>query len=122
MAYHVHRKEDADRTKKVEPWGNLSWMAGEHLNNAQAITFGRVVINKGESNPRHCHSNCEEILYLLTGKLDHSIGDDHVILNPGDTLIVKPGVFHNAVSIGEEQADMIVAYSAGIRNFELESE
>ena len=49
------------------------------------------------------------------------MGDKKVILNPGDTLAVAAGVPHNAVSIGEVDADMIVAYSSGVRDFVLES-
>lgn len=45
------------------------------------------------------------------------MGDQKVILNAGDTLVVAAGVAHNAVSIGDVDADMIVAYSSGNRDF-----
>jgi oxalate decarboxylase/phosphoglucose isomerase-like protein (cupin superfamily) len=38
-------------------------------------------------------------------------------MNAGDTLVVPPGIMHNAVNIGEGDADMIVAYSSGTRDF-----
>lgn len=102
------------------PWGDLRWLANAQNGNARGLTLGRVVIKAGHSNPRHCHPNCEELLYLLSGELEHSVGDESVILRAGDTLTIPPGAFHNAVSVGEVDADMIVVYDSAARGFELE--
>jgi quercetin dioxygenase-like cupin family protein len=51
---------------------------------------GRVIIQPGRSNPRHSHTTCEEVLYLLRGRLRHTVGDEVVILEAGDTLTVAP--------------------------------
>jgi quercetin dioxygenase-like cupin family protein len=118
--YSLRKNEEAERAKIVEDWGSLNWLAGNSVGNASGVTVGRVTIKKGMSNPRHSHSNCEEVLYLLGGRLEHSMGDERVILEPGDTLVVKANVPHDAVSIGESDADMIVAYSSGERDFAAE--
>ena len=60
------------------------------------------------------------MLYLLAGRLEHSLGEQIVVLEPGDTLVIPPGVFHNARSVGDIDADMMVAYSTGVRDFVLE--
>jgi quercetin dioxygenase-like cupin family protein len=121
-AYSVYSVADSHARKIVEDWGSLSWLAGKKLGNAEGLTLGRVVIRKGCCNPRHIHNSCEEVLYLLAGRLEHTMGDEKVVLNAGDTLVVAAGVAHNAVSIGDVDADMIVAYSAGVRDFVLEEE
>ncbi len=100
-----------------EDWGSLTWLAGRKLGNAEGLTLGRVVIKKGCSNPRHSHPNCEEALYLLKGRLRHTMGDEVAVLEPGDTIVLDAGVPHNAASIGGEDADMIVAYSSADRGF-----
>ncbi len=112
----------ADAAAKTieDGWGTLTWLASEVLTASPGLTLGRVVIRKGQSNPRHCHPTCEEVLYLLRGRLKHSIGDQSVDLKPGDTISIPAGVFHNALSVGDEDADMIVAYSSGRRDFQLE--
>ena len=122
MTFSVHKAEDATRNMTVTDWGNLTWLASGKNINADDLTLGRVVIKKGCSNPRHGHNSCEEVLYLMAGRLDHSIGDEHVILGAGDTLRVGPGVFHNARSIGDVDADMIVAYSSAERDIEHEDQ
>ena len=75
----------------------------------------------GRSNPRHSHDNCEEVLYLLQGKLRHTMGTEAVDMGAGDTLVVPAGVMHNGVNIGDTDVDMMVAYSSGVRGFRKES-
>lgn len=103
-------------------WGSLRWLANREVGNVAGLTLGRVVIRRGQSNPRHAHQTCEEVLYLLAGRLEHTVGDQSVTLGPGDTLAIPASAFHNARSIGDEDADMIVAYSTGERDFVLEDE
>ncbi len=117
MSFHVLKDADARARRTDADWGSLTWLAGQGVGNADGLTLGRVVIRAGHSNPAHSHGNCEEALYLLAGRLEHAVGDETVTLEPGDTLTVPAGVAHHARSVGDEDADMIVAYSAGDREF-----
>lgn len=116
----VRKDTEAESAKVVESWGSLTWLANLAMLGATGQTLGRVTIRKGEHNPRHRHNRTEEVLYLLRGRLRHTVADESVILEAGDTLLIPAGVFHNAFSIGEEDADMIVAYPTAQRDFELE--
>lgn len=98
-------------------WGSLVWLAGRGIGNAEGLTLGRVIIRTGKANPHHAHRNCEEALYLLRGRLEHVIGDKRLVQEAGETVTIPAGVFHHAVNIGYEDADMIVAYDAGERDF-----
>ncbi len=118
MKSSTRRAAEAAARRITEDWGSLIWLANRKIGNAEGLTLGRVIIKKGCSNPRHSHPNCEEALYLLSGRLEHTLGDEKVILGPGDTIVLNAGVPHNATSIGQEDADMIVAYSSGVRGFE----
>ena len=120
MKFILYSAKDAEGKKINENWGSLTWLGNPQIGNLKDMTVGRVVIKKGHSNPRHAHGNCEELLYLLKGKLEHTMGSEKIILNPGDTLTIAPGVFHNALSVGEEDTDMMVCYSSGTRDFQPE--
>lgn len=120
MTHSLRSATDVEGHRIDEQWGSLRWLAGQATGNAQGLVVGRCVIEKGQANPRHSHSNCEEVLYLLHGRLRHSIGDQSLIVEAGDVLVVPAGVAHNALNIGDDAADMIVAYSAGVRDFTLE--
>src|SRR5438876_1056637 len=121
MNRDLYTAQESAAVRQEEEWGSLTWLANRQIGNAEGLTLGRVLIKRGQSNPRHAHLLCEEALYLLRGRLAHTIGEEQVILEAGDTLTIPAGVFHNAVSIGEEDADMIVAYSSGSRDFVLET-
>jgi mannose-6-phosphate isomerase-like protein (cupin superfamily) len=118
MSFKLRTADTADRDTDRREWGSLCWLAGRSVGNADGLTLGRVVIRPGERNPAHRHGNCEEALYLLAGRLRHVVGDEEVMLSAGDTLVVPPGTNHYAVNVGDEDADMIVAYSSGERGFE----
>ena len=113
---------DAEAARTETSWGSLRWLASREIGNVSNLTLGRVVIRRGQSNPRHAHPTCEEVLYLLAGRLEHTVGEQTVTLRPGDTLAIPAGVFHNARSTGDEDADMIVTYSTGERDFVLEEQ
>ena len=121
MGYSFRAAREAEATRIDEEWGSLNWLASQAIGNATGVTVGRVIIKSGYSNPRHSHHNCEEVLFLLSGRLEHTMGDDSVILEAGDTLVVAADLPHSATSIGDEDADMIVAYSSGDRDFIPES-
>jgi quercetin dioxygenase-like cupin family protein len=120
MRHTVRSAAEAEGQRIVEGWGSLNWLASAQIGNAEGVTVGRVTIRPGQANPRHSHSTCEEVLYLLVGRLEHWIGDECVILEAGDTLTVPANVAHYAVNVGDGDADMIVAYSSGERDFHLE--
>lgn len=117
MTTAIRTSSEADAARIAEDWGSLCWLASQTIGNAEGLTIGRVVIKPGRSNPRHSHPNCEEVLYLLAGRLEHTIGDETVVLEAGDTLAVDASVPHNATNVGDEDADMIVAYSSATRQF-----
>ena len=117
MNYNLQSNEQALSRRVEADWGSLMWLAGAQIGNADGVTLGRVLIKANRSNPRHCHRNCEEVLYLMRGRLEHTVSDIRVTLHPGDSLTVPAGVFHNATNTGIEDADMIVAYSSANRDF-----
>ena len=117
----VYRPSEEALAKRVEEdWGTLTWLASAALTHCDT-TLGRVTIRRGMSNPQHSHPNSTEVLHLLKGKLWHVIGDDAVLMRPGDTLSIPAGVPHGAFSVGDEDAEMIVAYPTGQRQFKLEA-
>jgi quercetin dioxygenase-like cupin family protein len=119
-ASYVRRSGDADEKSIPEDWGRLTWLAGGAIGNSEGLTLGRVLIKVGEQNPRHMHPNSEELLYLIEGQLEHTLGDEMVAMGPGDTITIPAGVYHNARSTGDSDADMIVAYDTADRKIVFE--
>jgi quercetin dioxygenase-like cupin family protein len=108
--------KDAAAQRVEEAWGSLTWLAGESLTGSD-VTLGRVVITQGMHNPRHSHPNSGEVLYLLRGRLRHLIGSEEFLMEPGDTSFVPAGVPHLAYSVGDVDAEMMVTYPTGRRQY-----
>ena len=121
MSDAIYRHGEVEARRTDAPWGVLRWIAGGEIANATGLTLGRVIIKAGHANPRHAHPGCEEVLYLLAGRLEHTLGDETHILEPGDAITIAAGVFHNAKALGEKDAEMIVAFDSAERDFVLEA-
>jgi quercetin dioxygenase-like cupin family protein len=113
----VRRGAEARSGRIDEAWGTLTWLASGAIGNSEHLTVGRVRIRSGASNPRHYHDGCEEILHLLAGRLEHAVGGESVRLEPGDTLVVPRGVPHAARNVSDVDAEMVVVYDSGSRDF-----
>jgi len=97
------------------PWGRLVWMVAGRLGNSTTMTVGRCYIDPGQANPRHHHPNCDEVLHVLEGTIEHSAGDELVAMGPGDTISIPAGVVHNARNVGTEQAVFVISFSSAHR-------
>ena len=97
-------------------WGSTAWGVSKEACGSPDLTVGRVIIKAGRANGSHYHSNCDEVLYLLAGKLDHYADDIGCVrMEPGDAILIPAGVAHHAECLSDDDAEMIVVYSAGER-------
>ncbi|GAA1566344.1 MULTISPECIES: cupin domain-containing protein [Kribbella] len=98
-------------TVEEQPWGRLEWMVSAALGNSSTMTVGRCYIRPGEQNPRHYHPNCDEVLHVLQGTIEHTVDDDKVRMGPGDTISIPTGALHNARNVGEDEAVFVICFS-----------
>lgn len=103
-----------------QAWGRLTWLASREIGNSSTMTFGRVVIPADQENPRHRHPNCDEILHLLSGRIEHSLGEQRFVLEAGDTISIPAGEWHNAKTLDGREAEMVIRFSSADRQTEFE--
>ena len=97
------------------PWGAIKWLCNDQIDPEAEQTFGVVYIQAGEANPLHAHPNCEELIYLISGECDHTLGDEVLPLKAGMMLRIPRGVPHKAVNTGWDPVMMVISYSSGRR-------
>lgn len=97
------------------PWGSITWLDSQEITGTEVLTFGVVTIEPGHGNPEHHHPNCDEILYLLAGSLQHTLAEEVFTLNTGDLIHIPQGVWHRAWNEGTETAKVVVTYNTGRR-------
>lgn len=96
-------------------WGTIQWLCNAELSSDAEQTLGITHIFPGQTNPRHFHPNCEEVLHLLTGCGVHRWGDDSVELRAGMTIRIPAGVVHNLTNTGVEPLICLIAFNSGHR-------
>jgi quercetin dioxygenase-like cupin family protein len=96
-------------------WGELNWqITGQSMPGAE-MTFGTCFIQPGRRNPLHSHPNCEEYLYIVSGKCEHRLGDNTVMMHPGDVIRIPQDVKHWAEAVGEAPVLALIVFSTGSR-------
>lgn len=98
------------------PWGEMRWLFDAER--VAGSTLGVVEIASGQANDRHLH-DCEEVLFLVSGELEHELDGRWLHLRAGDAIRIPAGTAHQARNVGDTKARMIVAYNAGRRGFQL---
>jgi mannose-6-phosphate isomerase-like protein (cupin superfamily) len=104
------------------PWGSLNFVSERATTGVDGVTVGMARIESGAENPLHIHGNCSEIILLLSGSVEHVVGEEILHLVTGDVLIIAPAVPHQARSVGTTAAEMVVVYNSGQRGFQLADE
>jgi quercetin dioxygenase-like cupin family protein len=106
----------ADYLRIRQPWGELTWYTSAQLGNSRTLTTGLAVIKPGQSNPRHYHPNCDEVLHVISGTILHSMENDRTVtMTAGDTVSIPAGVHHNATNVGSDDAVLSIAFSTAHR-------
>jgi quercetin dioxygenase-like cupin family protein len=110
MAASVARLDDCP--VEEQDWGRLVWMVSGALGNSKTMTVGKCFIEAGRENPPHYHPNCDEVLHVLRGRIEHRVDDEYVEMSAGDTISIPAGRIHNARNIGTEEAEFVISFSS----------
>src|SRR5262245_48227949 len=100
-------------------WGAIQFLVSGEMMPGSQMTFGYVEIEAGQKNPRHMHPNSDEVLYLIEGELQHSVGEENFHLTAGMAIFIPQQAAHDAQNTGTTTARMVVAYNTGDRQMVL---
>ncbi|MEM1093068.1 MAG: cupin domain-containing protein [Bacteroidota bacterium] len=103
----------------VHPWGEVVFFASAEVGPVPSeMSLGRCTLYPGQALPKHYHSACTEVVHVLQGTISHHVGDGELAtLQAGDTVIVPPQFPHQARNLGEENAVLLISFSAAHRDF-----
>ena len=64
-------------------------------------TLAWTTLEPGHEARPHSHSY-EQIVYIVSGRVRFTVGDESAELGPGDVLLVPPNIEHYAETLGDE--------------------
>jgi quercetin dioxygenase-like cupin family protein len=98
-------------------FGSVHWAARSEDPPGAEMTFGLATWLAGKGNAEHFHPNCEEILFVLEGEVEHTLGDQRTILRAGDLIVVPRNVAHRVTNVGTAVARTVIVFSSAEREF-----
>jgi quercetin dioxygenase-like cupin family protein len=91
-------------------------LSGEDTGGAYCLLDMRVAPGKGV--PRHTHTREDEALFVLSGELEASVGDEIFTLRAGETLIAPRNIPHQLRNSGSVPNHYLIMFSpAGFEEF-----
>ena len=114
MSTVIVRKTDVEVNQT--DWGSLQWLVTGQAGTSENMTLGRVTFEPGRANPFHHHPNCDEILFVVQGEIEHTLPEGGTVtLSAGDCIVMPQGGVHQARNIGSDEAVVIVAFNSAWR-------
>lgn len=94
-------------------WGVITWLVAPSHTPGAGMSFGEVQLLPGQGHGRHNHPGSEEILYVLSGEGEQTVGDDDAPfpVRAGDTIYVPTGVFHATLNTGRGVLRLLAIYN-----------
>ncbi|MEE4490148.1 cupin domain-containing protein [Streptomyces sp. BE230] len=84
-----------------------------------ALSTQRVTLTGGADGARpHRHDNSAEMFYMLDGAAQFLSGDEVVTAEPGDLVVVPPGLPHAFAAAPGCDADILIVITPGVERFE----
>lgn len=83
-----------------EPVEQMSAGIGRQVVHTELLTVARVYLDEGVVVPSHEHVN-EQIANVMTGRMRFVVGDEEVVVEAGESLVIPPNVPHEAVALTE---------------------
>jgi quercetin dioxygenase-like cupin family protein len=65
----------------------------------------------GRGSYGHSHKTQEEIIYVISGKLQAKLGDDEIELGPGTAVRIAPSTVRSIHNDGPEDAELVIVSS-----------
>ncbi|MGC7094917.1 cupin domain-containing protein [Amycolatopsis lurida] len=115
MAKHIIPAATAELV--TTPGGAFHLLA-DAAHTGGALGANRLVLGVGAAGAKtHYHAKSTELFYVLDGKAEFVLGDEHATVSGGDLVIVPPGLPHAFGAAPGHPADLLVVLTPGVDRF-----
>jgi mannose-6-phosphate isomerase-like protein (cupin superfamily) len=119
-AVHIIGEEKLKHPGSRRAWGSQAWLANRGLTGS-SLSLTRMILTPGHSGEVHRHPNANEVIYLIKGRVEIRAGAETFPLDATDALAIPGGLSHQIHNTGIEDAELIICYSTGDREYSPES-
>jgi mannose-6-phosphate isomerase-like protein (cupin superfamily) len=119
-AVHIAGDQVAQHAGTDREWGTQVWLANGALTGA-SLALAHVTVKPHHAAEAHKHANADEVIYAIKSQVTVHVGPETFRLNAGDALTIPGGLTHRIENLGADDAEMILCYSTGHRDYVSES-
>jgi quercetin dioxygenase-like cupin family protein len=103
-----------DVPTRVFDWGTIKWLVTPNLDEGVGLTTGEVIIYPGKGHDPHTHPGEEEVIYVVSGEGEQTVGDGPAFtIREGDALHVPTGAVHSTYNTTWRPLRLVVVYTPG---------
>jgi len=95
--YSVNERDvQPARVKRNEGWRemNIKWLLDEKTVGFKSAVLFKAVIKAGAAHEKHLHHKADELVYIISGKGRHGLGDEEWDIGPGDAYLNPRDIVH----------------------------
>ncbi|GAA3739024.1 cupin domain-containing protein [Salinactinospora qingdaonensis] len=102
-------------------WGAIKWFVTPDTVPGTAVTQGEVIVNPGKGHARHRHPRSEELIYVVSGRGEQTVGDEGPFaITEGDLVRIPVNEEHSTYNTTWRPLRLIVTYAPGGSETDLE--
>lgn len=107
------RRPDDVETRTFD-WGTIKWLVSPDLDSGAGLTTGEVIIYPGKGHARHTHPTAEEVIYVISGEGEQTVGDDDAFaVTEGDAIYIPRDTPHSTFNTTWRPMRLLVVYTPG---------
>lgn len=95
----------------------MEWLMEGKIDSRANLSLARMTVAVGATSELHRHPNCTETIHVIDGEISQRVDDNWAAMRAGETCLVPIGSTHQTRNTGGVCAVMIIAYSAGQRDY-----
>lgn len=107
-------------------FATLRMMCHPAATGARQLLMVDATFDSGQGHNFHQHPNQEEIIYVLSGRIEQWIDKERRVLGPGDAAFLPAGTVHASFNVGDGEARLLAVFGpcigAGFETIDLAEE
>lgn len=100
----------ADAAMERHDWGATRVVCDPASTAAAQLTILEASFDPGGGHAFHRHPEQEEMLYVLSGRVEQWVDREMRLLDPGDSAFVPAGMVHASFTVGAEPARLLAIF------------
>ena len=85
---------ETDIVRDALDWGELGWVVTPVTAPGAGLTLLDVTITPGQGHAFHRHPEQEEVITVLSGRIEQWVGQDRQVLDAGESVHIPAGTVH----------------------------